>query len=222
MKKVSFLQTVIALVKKDAQLELRQQYALYGVILYMASTIFVIYLLHGRPEATIWNSLFWISQLFAATNAIAKSFLQESKGKLLYYYTISGAVPLITSKIIFNVGLMLCMNLISILLFALFLGNPVLYLPYFLLLSSAGAMGLAILFTFLAAIAAKAQQQAAIMAIMGFPLLIPQLLLLQKLSLVAFSSVVQQGFWQLWGTLLGFQFLVIALAVILFPFLWKD
>jgi len=63
-----------ALVKKDLLLELRQQYTFYGVLLYVASTIFVIYLSVGQPEEQVWNSLFWIVQLFVCVNAVAKSF----------------------------------------------------------------------------------------------------------------------------------------------------
>jgi heme exporter protein B len=83
-------------------------------------------------------------------------------------------------------------------------------------------MSISLVFTFLAAIAAKAQQNAAMMAIMGFPLIIPQLLLLMKISVTGFSSVIQSGFVQMVAMLVGLDILVVALALILFPFLWKD
>ena len=92
----------------------------------------------------------------------------------------------------------------------------------FLLISLLGGISLSLVFTFLAAIAAKAQQQAALMAIMGFPIIIPQLLLLMKISSAAFSSAIQLGWWQLIGMLIGLDIMIIALAYILFPFLWKD
>ncbi|HAN39809.1 MAG TPA: cytochrome C biogenesis protein, partial [Chitinophagaceae bacterium] len=53
-------------------------------------------------------------------------------------------------------------------------------------------------------------------------IIIPQLLLLSKLAQSAFATVVQGGFWQMTGLLIGFDALVVALAYILFPFLWKD
>ena len=77
-------------------------------------------------------------------------------------------------------------------------------------------------FTFLAAIAARAQQSTALMAVMGFPIIIPQILLLMKISAIAFSSVVQAGLWQMIALLIGLDIMVVLLAVILFPFLWKD
>jgi heme exporter protein B len=73
----------------------------------------------------------------------------------------------------------------------------------------------------LAAIAAKAQQNAAIMAILGFPLIIPQLIMLMKISNSVF---VVNG--PAIGTtvllLIIMNILIIILSIILFPFLWKD
>ena len=76
---------IFALVKKDLLLEIRQQYTFYGVLLYVASTIFVVYLTMGQPEDEVWNAMFWVIQLFVCVNAVAKSFLQDSKGRMLYY-----------------------------------------------------------------------------------------------------------------------------------------
>ena len=213
---------IITLIKKDLLLEIRQQYTFYGVLLYVASTIFVVYLTMGEPEETVWNALFWVIQLFVCVNAVAKSFLQDSKGRMLYYYSIAGARDYILSKLIFNALLMMSMTLLSLFVFTMLLGNPLINIFQFIGISLLGALGLSFIFTFLAAIAAKAQQQAALMAIMGFPIIIPQLLLLGKIAKSAFSSVVQAGLWQMVLLVVGLDLLIILLAIILFPFLWKD
>ncbi len=213
---------IITLIKKDLLLEIRQQYTFYGVLLYVASTIFVVYLTMGEPEETVWNALFWVIQLFVCVNAVAKSFLQDSKGRMLYYYSIAGARDYILSKLLFNALLMMSMTLLSLFVFTMLLGNPLVNVVQFIGISLLGALGLSLIFTFLAAIAAKAQQQAALMAIMGFPIIIPQLLLLGKIAKTAFSSVVPAGLWQMVLLLVGLDILIILLAVILFPFLWKD
>jgi heme exporter protein B len=85
-----------------------------------------------------------------------------------------------------------------------------------------GGASLGLVFTFLAAIAARAQQSAALMAIMGFPIIIPQILLLMKIAIPAFSDVILEGWSKLFFTLIGLDVLIITLAIILFPFLWKD
>ncbi len=213
---------ILSLIKKDILLETRQQYTFYGILLYVASTIFVVYLAMGQPEDTVWNALFWVIQLFVCVNAVAKSFLAENKGRMLYFYSIAGAKDFIIAKLLFNLFLMLLMSIMSLFIFTILLGNPLQNIFTFIGITILGGASLSLVFTFLAAIAAKAQQQAALMAIMGFPLIIPQLLLLMKVSNIAFSQVVQNGLWQMILLLIGLDIMVIALAVILFPFLWKD
>jgi len=213
---------IISLVQKDLLLETRQQYTLYGILLYVAATIFVVYLSMGQPEDKVWNGLFWIIQLFVCVNAVAKSFLQEGRGRMLYFYSIAGARDFVLAKLFFNAVLMIVMSILSLAVFGLLLGNPLENGLQFIFITCLGGVSLSLVFTFLAAIAAKAQQQSALMAIMGFPIIIPQLLLLMKISSSAFSSVIQAGWWQMVFVLIGFDIMVIALAVILFPFLWKD
>jgi len=76
---------IFTLFKKDLLLEVRQQYSFYGVLLYIGATIFVLYLTIESPESNVWNGLFWVIQLFISINAVAKSFLQEGRGRMLYF-----------------------------------------------------------------------------------------------------------------------------------------
>jgi heme exporter protein B len=43
-----------------------------------------------------------------------------------------------------------------------------------------------------------------------------------KIANIAFSDIVQNGLPELAGMLVGFDVMIIALAYILFPHLWKD
>ena len=212
---------IYTLIKKDLLLEVRQQYSFYGILLYIIATIFVLYMTIREPEAKVWNGLFWVIQLFICINAVAKSFLQETRGRMLYFYSIVNPRDFILAKLVFNSVLMLLMSFLSILLFSLFLGNPVQKVFPFIGLVLLGGWSLSLVFTFLSAIAAKAQQNAAIMAILGFPIIIPQLMLLMQLANTVFSDKMGIAY----STLLlivALDVLVVMLAVILFPFLWKD
>jgi heme exporter protein B len=214
---------ILILLKKDFLLELRQQHTFFGILLYVASTIFVLYLAMGQPESTVYNGLFWMIQLFVCVNAVAKSFMQESKGRMLYFYTITSPVQFIIGKLIYSTLIMLLMVLLSLVLFRVLLGNPVLNQLQFVGIACLGGLSLSLVFTLMSAIAAKAQQNAAIMAILGFPLIIPQLLLLIRLSRAAFGEIFRQGaLFQISMLLVGLDVLVIVLSVVLFPFLWKD
>lgn len=216
--------SITTLLKKDILLELRQKHTFYGILLYIASTVFVLYLsLPESPETNVWNSLFWVIQLFVCVNTVAKSFLQENKGRMLYFYTIASPVEFIVAKLFFNVLLMLIMSMVSLALFFVFLDNPVSDSMKFIGIVLLGGTGISLVFTLMSAIAAKAQQNAALIAILGFPVILPQLMLMMRLSKAAFSEVFREGaVLQLTGLISLLDIMVIVLAVILFPYLWKD
>ncbi|MEO7922311.1 MAG: heme exporter protein CcmB [Chitinophagaceae bacterium] len=211
----------MVLVKKDLLLEIRQQYSFYGILLYIGATIFVLFNAISDPETRVWNGLFWVIQLFICINAVAKSFLQESRGRMLYFYSIASPSAFVLAKLLFNSLLMLIMSLLSLLLFCLFFGNPLDKAGPFIGLVLLGGWSLSLVFTFLSAIAAKAQQNAAIMAVLGFPIIIPQLLLLMQLSNATFAPLLTIPLTTVL-LLITLDILVVLLAVILFPFLWRD
>ena len=203
-------------------LEWRQKHTFFGVLLYVGSTVFVIYMMNGQPEARTWNTLFWLTQLFVAVNAVARSFLQEPVERFRYYYTIASPTVFLLAKMAYSLIIMLGMNLVSLLLFGVLLGLPLINVWLFVLVSCTGAISLSVVFTFLSAIAARAQQNAALMAILGFPLVTPLLMILSKLAVKALDPVFMSGWWSLVLVLLGVDVLVVLLGVILFPFLWQE
>ena len=214
---------IFTLLKKDILLEFRQQHTFYGVLLYIASTIFVLYLSMDEPESNVWNGLFWVIQLFVCINTVAKSFLQESRGRMLYFYSVASPVDFIISKLLYNMILMFLMSLISLFLFFIFLNNPVSNTARFTGIVILGGISISMVFTLMSAIAAKAQQNAALIAILGFPVILPQLLLLMRLSKTAFAEVFKSGaVLQLSALIAGLDILVVVMAVILFPYLWKE
>lgn len=215
------MKQILTLFKKDLLLEIRQQYAFYGVLLYIGATIFVLYMAIENPDQRTWIGLFWIIQLFISINAVAKSFLQESRSRMLYYHCIASPQNFVLAKLLFNSVLMLVMSFLSMIVFSLFLSYPVQRTAAFIGIVFLGGWSLSLVFTFLAAIAAKAQQNAAIMAILGFPIIIPQLLLLMKVSSAVFTNSTPMPVISVL-LLFAFDVMVILLAIILFPFLWKD
>lgn len=217
------MKAAYGLLKKDLLLELRQQHTLYGILLYIASTVFVLSLSVDELDAKVWNGLFWVIQLFICVNAVAKSFLQESRGRMLYYYSIVSPVAFVLAKLVYNLALMLVMSLISLFLYSVFINNPVSNAMQFIGIVILGGTSISLVFTLMSAIAAKANNNAVLMAIMGFPVILPMLLLLMRLSKAAFNEVFKEGVvLQLTGIIICLDALIIAMAAVLFPYLWKD
>jgi heme exporter protein B len=213
---------LLTLLRKDVVAEWRHKHMLFGVLLYVGSMVFIIYAMAGRPEAGTWNVLFWVAQLFAAVNAAARSFLSESAARFRYYATLVPARTYFLSKLLYGLMLQLLVTLASLLLFALLLGLP-LYRPFeFLLTAFLGSLSLSLVFTFLSAIASRAGGNAALMAILGFPLLLPVLMMLGRMALAGITAVETPGWWSLVGALTGLDALLLALGLVLFPVLWTD
>jgi heme exporter protein B len=80
------MKRIRALLAKELLLETRQQYSFYGLLLYIGTTLFVLFMAIDQPDAATWNGLFWVNLLFICINAVAKSFLQESRARMLYFF----------------------------------------------------------------------------------------------------------------------------------------
>ena len=216
------LSLIYHLVRKDVLIEWRQKYAFNGILLYVFSTLFVIQISFHKLEPRIWITLVWIVVLFASVNAVAKRFLQESKGKLFYSYTISSAENIIFSKLLYNFLLLLVLSFLSFAGFVIIFGNVIENVPFFMLVLVMGSLGFAANFTMISGIAAKGNGGATLMTVLSFPVIIPQLLLLLKLSTSAAEGFGFANASKDIMALMAINLIVIIVSYMLFPYLWRD
>ncbi|MXV15600.1 heme exporter protein CcmB [Hufsiella ginkgonis] len=219
---MSELSQIKTLLRKEVLLEWRSKYALNGVILYVVSTVFVCYLSFIRIDPVVWNALFWIILLFASINAISKSFAQESKGRQLYYYTIASPRAVILSKIIYNAGLMLGLSIVALVVYSVVFSNEVGDPLFYFLAVVIGSVSFSSVFTMVSAIASRAGNSGTLMAILSFPVIIPLLLLLIRLSKNAMDGLDRSVSYDEIGVLALINLIVVTVSVMLFPFLWKE
>lgn len=220
------LNQVRSLIIKEITLEWRQKYALNGILLYVVSAVFITYLSVGAKQGNLsvptWNALYWIIILFSAVNAVAKSFVQEHQGRQLYYYMIASPEAIIISKIIYNSFLTLLLALLGFVVFGVILGNPVADHGLFLLNLFLGAIGFSACLTMVSGIASKAGNNATLMAILSFPVIIPILLMAIRVSKNAIDGLDWSVSLDKIFTLLAINAIVAVTAYILFPYLWRS
>lgn len=217
---------IFALIGKEFRSEWRQKYALNGMLLYLASTIFVCYMSFnvkvGVIQPLTWNALFWIIILFAGVNSVAKSFIQEANGRLLYYYSLAKPKQIIVSKTIYYSLLMMGLTLVGLLFYMAVMGNPVNDIPMFLLTVLLASTGLASALTMLSGIASKAPNSNTLIAVLSFPVLIPMLLVIIKCSRNAIDGLDRAIYLDQIATLVGINAIIIAVSYLLFPYLWRS
>lgn len=223
---MSLWQEVKWLVWREAVQEWRQRAALNGLLLYVGGATYICYLSVGARGGTVpvptWNALFWLILLFSALNAAQKSFGQETPGRLLYLHTLVRPEALIVAKIFYNAALLLGLALLAFGIFALVLGNPVADAPLFLAALGLGATGFAATLTLMSGIAAKAAHSATLLAVLAFPVLIPQVLLLLRISKNALDGLDRALSTGPLASVVAVNVIVATLAVVLFPYLWKS
>lgn len=217
-----FSQT-IALIKKEFKIEFRHSYSLSGILLYVIACIFLVYMTLGQQiQGVVWISFYWILILFAAVNAVAKSFVSENNNQQLFFYCLANPISIIIAKIIYNTFLLGIISYLCLFLCTVFLGNPIQDMSLFQSIVGLGCVGFSITFTFVSAISVKTKQNGTLLAILGFPVVIPIILLLIRLSKIALGLMADSNYMQDMLLLMAIDGILIGLVLLLFPFLWRD
>lgn len=217
---------VIFLIKHEARLELRQKHTLAGIALFALAAVYLCYQAFQKiDQATTWNALLWLIILFTAFNAIGKGFQSQGRGLRLYLYWTVSPSEYILARLIYNMILMVILGGFSFAVFALFLGSSVLdsvhVLQYFAGLV-AGNLGFAALLTLISAIAGQSENGVGLTAVLGLPIVIPLILILNRYTsqVLAGVSFVENSLNLFFLLILTFGMFI--LSYLLFPYLWRD
>ena len=214
------------LIQKEILLEWRQRAAINGILLYLISTIFVCYLSFGLKSNVInpisWNALYWIIILFTAVNSVAKSFINQAIGRQLYYYTIASPQDVIIAKVIYNTVLLVSLALIGFGCYSMVMGSPVTNHWLFLVNILLASIGFSITLTMVSGIASKANNSTTLMAILSFPIILPILMMVIKISKNAIDGLEWSSSTDELLTLVAINLIVGAVTYLLFPYLWRN
>lgn len=219
---MSLVAEIKHLIAKDIRQEWRQRYALNGILLYVVAAVFVAYQAMKISDKPTWNAIFWIILLFTSVSSAAKSFIQESRGRWLYYYQLASPQAVIISKTIYNSLLMIVMSLLCMLFYSLLIGNMADNIPMFLLVALLGSLGFSAVLSMTSAIASKAGNSNLLMPVLSIPSMIPLLLVTIKASKAAIDGLSNEAILKDCLVLFVFYLAIAALGYILFSFLWKE
>ncbi|HEX4886758.1 MAG TPA: heme exporter protein CcmB [Luteibaculaceae bacterium] len=218
--------SIIKLIRKEMVLELKNKAALGSMLLYAVASIYISYLCFRRiTDVPTWNALFWIIILFASFNVAGRSFDKEGNGREIYLFTLLSPEGIIIGKMVFNALLMMVLGFFSLLVFVLLLGGQVWQQADWGMVSLAvlmGGAGFGLILTLIAGIAFKTDNHMGLMAILGFPVILPYLLTLVRFSKNSLDGIDWSVNYPYFLTLLLLDGVVLVLGYILFPYLWRD
>ncbi|NND95643.1 MAG: ABC transporter permease [Flavobacteriales bacterium] len=220
------MKPVLALIRKEFLIDWRDKQAWSSVLLYIIATVYVVFLAFQKIiEAETWNALLWVILLFTAFNVVSRTYDQDKNGKDIYLYTLASARQVFLAKTIYSSIFMLFAGLVAASAFSFFLPTPSDFQSTGLFYSSAlilGSIGLTSILSLISAIAWKTSANSGMIAILGFPVIIPLLL-----AVITYSEgIISGSTWSfLWIYALSLGLLAvlgIALGFVLFPYIWRD
>jgi heme exporter protein B len=216
---------VISLIKIEWALDFKKPAILASAILQMAvmSLLSMLSLMsHVTNMSRAWNSLFWITLIFCTLQAISKNFLSVSRNRWIYWNQVSAPTQILWSKIIYGWSTMILLTLINLSFFSWFMGMPVIHLwAYFKILILVTG-GISTVFTFIGAIASKANQAGFLAPVLSLPVILPLILLGIKASNKAFNPILMSSVNKDIYMLTALNGLILVLSGILFTSLWKE
>ena len=206
---------------REVRTEWRNRYAINGIVVQLISSVFIASLCFQGLKPATWNALYWIILLFSAVNAIARSFIQERQGRLLYFHSMVDPLAVLYSKMLFNALLSLLIASVGFVVFAILLEYPAWDLFRYAQLVALFSIGLGFLFTAISAIASKTKSGGIIMPLLSFPLIIPMIIVAVTAGVhlvMGDTSLHLQNV----GILALVDVMIAVLASVVFKFLWQD
>lgn len=213
---------VVTLIQKDFAIDVRQKYAVSGVVLFAIGSTYIIYRTFPQINAQSWNVLLWIITMYAGINAVSKTFVQEQRNTYFYYYSLVSPEEVVVSKLIYNTCFLIALVGIVILAFTVFLGNPIKDVPLFLAGLGLGVLGMSVVLTFVSAVAGTNGENSTLMSVLALPLMLPSLMLMVKVTAVAMRLITDTEVDTDLLLLGGIDLLLISLVLLIFPTLWKS
>ncbi len=216
---------LLALVEKDIRIEWRTQRIINEILLYLGIVIFICYfsfnLYSQNIQVITWNIFFWLILVFSSTTIVDKTFREEYERKHLFYYSLLNPSVLILSKIVLNTLFLLLVFLMALCLYSLIMGNYVGSWGLFSIILFLSSLAFSSILTLVASIAAQTTNPATLTVILGFPLLLPVLLMGLKMSSHVIDNLPFHLLYDELGILIALIAIALTISIVFFPYIWR-
>ncbi len=210
---------------KEVKSEFRNRYALNAILMFALTTLAVTSFSVGAfgLSPRIVSSLFWLVIFFSSMSGLSQVFVKEEEsgtGNLLRLVATPDTVLL--GKLLFNLFLLLILEIIIVPLFIVWMNLSVLNFWLFLSVLVLGSLGLVCATTIMAAIVSKARAKGALFAVLSFPILLPLLIAAIDGTRLSVEGAVFSAGWSDLRLLISYLVVMFFASVLLFDFVWSE
>lgn len=211
---------------KDFRSELRTRYALNALLMFVITTISIILFAIGNeaPSVEILAGMLWIVIFFSAMSGMSRSFVsEEERGTVMTLHLIATPASVYFGKLVFNLILLLSMNIITVVLYLLVVPNFIVQsFSIFIVTLTLGTLGLASAATIIAAIIAKSNTKGTLYPVLSFPILLPLLLTVISATKMAIEGMAFSAAGGEFRILISYTVVITTVSYLLFDYVWKD
>lgn len=215
----------LAVLKKDVRAELRTRAALNAVVLFSFTSLVVIaFATRGIVGGTVGQAaLLWVLLFFAAFAGLAHVFLHEEEvGTSLTLQSAAHPQAVFIGKLLFNLGLLYGIALFLVPVYCLMLEVGMPRPLLFAVVVASGLLALGAAATIVAAIIARARGKNALFGALGFPILLPMLMIASRATerAIGEGSSAEASAGAI--GLAAYGIMLIVAGGLSFPYVWED
>lgn len=225
MKSSSLASKALLVFMKDVRAEARTRYGIGSIALFAVTSLvvasFAVSPYALEPDAQ--SAFLWVVLFFSSMSGLSRSFVKEEETRTSIALRMS-AEPLAVyfGKLIFNLALMVGVEIIVVPMFLLFMDISPATPSLFFASVALGTIFISAATTIVAAIISKANSKGTLFAVLSFPVTMPGLIMAVRMTNASlagmeFSSAISE----IVG-ILAFTVIVTTLSALLFEFVWND
>ena len=217
---------MIAVFRKDIHSELRTRYAISALLMFIITTIAIIMFSLGSESAPpdVLSGMLWVVIFFGAMSGLSRTFvMEEERGTSMTLQLLAPSSVVLYGKLLFNLVLVTGLNIITVLLYALFVNGFIIKtVSIFAVTVCLGSIGFAAASTIIAAIIARANTKGTLYPVLSFPVLLPLLLtVINATKLAAEGAFFQEAYGE-FQFLVSYIVVVIGTSYLVFEYVWRD
>jgi heme exporter protein B len=222
----SWMRSALAVLMKDLHSELRTRYAISALVMFVITTISIILFSLGSEEAPpdVLSGMLWVVIFFGAMSGLSRTFVtEEERSTTLTLQMLTRPSAIYAGKLFFNLVLVTGLNLLTVLLYLLFVNGFVIRNGWlFFVTMVLGSVGFAAAATIIAAIIARANTKGTLYPVLSFPILLPLLLTVINATRLASEGAFFAEAGGEFQLLVSYIVVVIVASFSLFEYIWKD
>jgi len=214
-----------AVFAKDTRSEYRTRYAVNALLLFALVTLTAMsFAVGGAGLSPLYASVFyWIIVFFSALSSLAQTFVKEVETKTATFLKLTAPDDAVFfGKWGFNLALILLLQIVLTPLFVVMLNIGVERWGLWLATCLLGAVGLVSTATLIGALIAMAGVRGALFSVLSFPVLLPLLVVLIRVTEVCFGGGTPEQVADGILVLVAYAGVSTAAGWLLFPFVWRE